>query len=137
MTVIGLPKDYRIQVQNQSGQTILANNIKVKFKRKKYNTSGVLVYDSVETIYDFGSGLADNIYAEGTEIDNAVTAKEWLGGDLDFEIVFPIGTDGNPVVFWLQHSVDNGTSWGDDGTGDELMSIPSVADTTVTDTLSI
>lgn len=137
MPPIGLPKDYRIQAQNQSGATILANNIKVKFKRKKYNTNGVLIYDSEETIYDFGSSLADNIYAEGTEIDNAVAAEEWLGGDLDFEVVFPSGTDGNPVIFWLQHSTDNGLTWGDDGTGDELMSIASVASTTQTDTLSI
>ena len=122
MSAIGLPNFSRIQVLNECTQNLAANAVKVKFRRAKFDSVGALSFEAEDTVYNFGSILADNVYAEGTDQDNGT--DKYLAADVLVEVVFPLSSADQVLVF-LQISTDGGTTWPADGEGILLVSVPS------------
>lgn len=110
-----LPRNYRVKVYNQTGQTISANNIKVFGRRYKVASDGSITFEASEaTLLDNGSGLNNNTYLAGPAQDNS--SDKWVGGDFTFKVTAPASSNG-PVTLFFERSTDSGTTWDDDGLG--------------------
>lgn len=128
MSSIGLPHTYRIQLKNECGATLAANAVQVKLRKVKFDSSGALSFAAENTPYDHASTIADNGVASGADQDNST--DKYLGADVYIEIDFPAATNGDPVLIYLQHTTDGGTTDPDDEEGQLIASIASVASTT-------
>ncbi len=138
MSSIGLPHTYRIQVKNETGATLLANAIQVKFRRVKFDSSAALDLATENVPYDLGSTITDDSVGNGANQDNSGASDKWLGADVFVEVDMPVsGTDGNPVKIYLQHSTDGGTTYPDNEKGRLLFSIASADGVTIKDSTEI
>lgn len=106
---------YRFKVLNDTGQTIVANAVKVYGRRWKYGSDGSITFEGSEgTLLDNGSTIADNAYSAGTTQDNS--SNKYIGGDFIFEVTAPASSNGD-VTLYLEKSTDGGTDFDDDGLG--------------------
>lgn len=131
MSAIGLPNFWRIKVRNEAGVTIdVTDAITVDARYVKIGSDGELSFDTVtREIYGLGTDdVNNNAYHTGANIDN--DTNKWMGADLLFTVIFPSGTSGQ-VVFWMEISTDDGTTWPGDGQGILLKSVPNTPSTTI------
>lgn len=121
MSAIGLPAHYRFLVENKTGQTLAANAVKVYAKRDKFDSNGAIVFEASQaTLFDNGSTIANNTFANGSTVDN--TTDKYLSGDFLFEVTAPASSNGN-VNLYVQRSTDGGTTWGDNAPTATVLSV--------------
>lgn len=111
---MGLPRNYRFTIKNNTGQTITANNINVYARRHKY-VGGVLTYEgSEDTVYTNSGSVTTGSYDSGTGEDNNTDA--FVGGAFRFSVTAPVSSSGT-VELYLDVSTDGGSTWDDNGLG--------------------
>lgn len=126
--MIGLPQDYRFSVKNNCGQTIAVSGVEVTGRRVKFDSTGVLNYESTEKqFFVNNSTILNNGWLAGQQISNSGASDSWLGGDFTFKIVGPASAAGDVQLF-LDKS-QNGTIWDSPSSGVLIVgpaAIPSV-----------
>lgn len=119
-----LGRNWRLQVENQTGVTIAINGCTIKARRYKF-VSGDIDYDASEQgIFDNSGTIADGAYDESSAQDNSTA--DMLGGEFELTVT----TTGSPsgyVAVYLQKSTDAGTTWPDDGEGQLVATIDIAA----------
>jgi hypothetical protein len=128
-----LPKTYRFQVLNGTGQTLATSAVTVKAVRWKFNTDGTVNYESsaATTVSNSGSTITNGSYFNGTTQDNTAGGTGWLGGEFTMTVTAPTSSAGD-VTLYLQVSYDGGTTWDTNGLGMPVCSINFAASGTKT-----
>lgn len=120
---VGLPKTYRFQVLNSTGQTITQNSgILVKALRQKLSSTGAMSFESsATTILDnAATDVTTGSVFSGSTVDNS--SDGYMGGEFEYTVVAPASSNGD-VTLYLQSSVDGGTTWPDDSLGRDFVAV--------------
>lgn len=118
---MSLPRDYRFQIKNGTGQTIADGVTTITARRKKFTSAGALEYEGSEaTVFDSAGTITNGSYLDGTAQDNS--SALFVEGDFLLTTTVPNTPDGNVTVF-LQRSTDGGSTFDDDGEGERVCTL--------------
>jgi hypothetical protein len=116
-----LGPDFRFTVLNSTGQTIAASGVVVRYKAWRYANDASVQFDSsVVTPITLGSipaspgTLINNSYMSSDAIDNSTS--KWVGATIEFTVTAPASSNGD-VVLYIDRSLDDGTTFPDNGLG--------------------
>jgi len=109
MSSTGLPRQWRIQVYNDTG-VASGGNIEVTARYTKTDSSGLLIFDA-ETVLRAAATLAINTADESSTQDNETGAEEWTGIDGIIDANITTATPDGNIELWFQASTDGGTTW--------------------------
>ena len=116
-----LPKTYRFQIMNETGQTLADGAVTIKAVRYKFTSGGAVSYEGSEgTAFSTAGTTADDAYLNGTTQDNS--ANLYVGGHFELTVTAPASAAGNVTCF-LQRSMDGGTTFDGDGLGEIVAAI--------------
>lgn len=110
-------KTFRFVVDNRTGVALASGGVVVKYRRWKFDSSGVLTYEASEQSATIGASLASNTTATGSTITNDASGEFYLGMDLRFEYTGLASSGSGSVFVYLQVSTDGGTTWADTTSG--------------------
>lgn len=106
---------WRIAVANNSGLAFPAGGLVVRYRRWKFDSSGVLTQEASEQTATVGASLANGSVAVSSTIDNNSAGLYYLGAS--FILTYPAltGTTSSTgtVTVYMQRSTDGGTNWPD------------------------
>jgi hypothetical protein len=126
---MSLGRNYRLQIQNNTGVTIAAAGAIVTGRRWAFNSSGVQTWEASEAAIQSNSSLANAGFDNSTAIDNSTNA--YLGGTFKFAVT-TTGSPSGSANLILQRSTDGGTTWPDNGRGTLIATLTFTSATTLT-----
>lgn len=121
-----LSDNWRITIRNETGVTIDASLITIKYRGKYISSSGVLVYGGESgDVANQGSTITDGSYNTGTTVDNGAETNPYLEADvhIDCALSTNTATPSGDVVFYLQRSTADTPAWPTNGEGDEQIGL--------------
>lgn len=106
---------WRVAVWNASGLTLPAGGVVVRYRRWKFDSSGVFTPEASGQSVTVGASLANNTGATSSAITNNGASEQWLGADFVIEFPALTGTAAADAAIevYLQVSTDAGTNWAD------------------------
>ncbi len=104
---------WRLVVDNRSGVALAAGGVVVKYRRAKFDSSGVYTPEASEQTVTIGTSLANGSTATGTAVDNNSTGLYYLMADFRIEYAGLASSSTGTVSVYLQTSTDGGTTWPD------------------------
>lgn len=119
-----LPDQFRINVENQTGGTIDASLITIKYRGKYFDATGTLTFESESSdIANQGSGLTDTSFTAGTTVDNGAKADPLIEADIWVSLALSTNTatPSGSVNIYLQRATADTANWPTNGEGDELL----------------
>jgi hypothetical protein len=127
---------YRFTIQNTTGQTLAANAVTIKPRRWKYGTDGSLTDESSGTadVLSQTATVANAAFKTGTTQDN--TTAKYIGGFFEITVTAPASANGN-VNIYAERSVDGGTTWPDNGSGEWVKTFSFTTSGTKRDTIEL
>lgn len=110
-----LGERWRVAVWNASGITLPAGGITVRYRRWRFDSSGVYIPESSGQSVAVGASLVSGAGASSAAITNNGAGEQWLGADFIIEMPALTGTAGASATIevYLQVSTDGGTAWAD------------------------
>jgi hypothetical protein len=127
-----LGRTYRFVVLNNMGAAFASGAIVIKARRWNFNSSGVQTWEASEASVLSSTSLTGNAAynKDCAAVDNSTNA--YLGGEFEVKATTPAsGTSATgSVTVYIENSTDGGTTWPDDGQGDVVAVISTIANAT-------
>lgn len=110
-----LGERWRIAVWNASGIALPAGGVVVRYRRWKFDSSGVYTPETSGQSVTVGASLASGAGATSSAITNNGGGEQWLGADFVIEQPALTGTAGASatIEIYLQVTTDAATNWAD------------------------
>ena len=121
-----LPDNWRITIYNDTGVTIDASKITIKYRGKYLDSNGKLNYGSESSDVASQSGtIADGAYNNGTTVDNGAETNPFVEADvfIQCDLSSNTGTPDGNVEFYLDKSTADTPDFPDDGGGERFCVI--------------
>lgn len=108
-----LGERWRVAVWNATGIALPAGGVVVRYRRWKFDASGVYTPEASGQSVTVGASLANATGATSSAITNNGSGEQWLGADFVVEFPALTGTANGSLETYLQISTDGGTNWAD------------------------
>ena len=113
-----LGRNYRFSVNNNTAVSM--TSVTINARRWKFGTDGSLTFDSEADVFNEATISASaTAWTEDAAIDNST--DKYIGADLEI-IITPSASATGMVTVQIQRSTDGGTTWPDDGLGENVAS---------------
>lgn len=114
-----LPDNFRFVIQNETGVTIDASKITIKYRGKYFDTaSGKLTFETESSdVANQGGTISDGAYNTGTTIDNGAKTNPILEADVhvDFNLSTNTATPNGFIYIHLQKATADSPVWPTNG----------------------
>lgn len=108
-----LGKTWRLVADNRSGVALAAGGIVAKYRRWKFDSSGIYTPEASEQSITLAASLANASTAASSSITNDASGEFYLGADFRLEYAGLASASTGSVSVFLQTSTDGGTTWPD------------------------